>query len=90
MRRHRGDLYTQTNGPTPPYPQKPEQGAIIGVGNHYRCNLVVCGKPTTVEGLPTFELGTKQYAFVPDPNGLITREELFYNPDDLVISGLVR
>ena len=60
------------------------------MGIHYRCNLVVNGKPTTVESLTTFELGTRQGStFAPDPNGLITREEVFYDADSLVASGLV-
>jgi SnoaL-like domain len=54
------DLYAQTKGPDPPTEQQPEQGAIIGVGIHYRCSLVVNGKPASVEGLTTFELGTRQ------------------------------
>ena len=85
------DLYVQTNGPYAPTEQLPEQGAIIGVGIHYRCNLLVDGKPSTVEGLTTFELGTRMgKSFAPDPNGLITREEVFYDADSLLASGLVR
>jgi photosystem II stability/assembly factor-like uncharacterized protein len=85
------DLYVQTNGPDPPTEQLPKQGAIIGVGIHYRCNLVMDGKSATVEGLTTFELGTRQGStFAPDPNGLITREEVFYDADSLLASGLVR
>jgi SnoaL-like domain len=85
------DLCVQTNGPDPPTKQLPAQGAIIGVGIHYRCNLVIHGKPSTVEGLTTFELGTRQGSrFAPDPNGLITREEVFYDADSLLASGLMR
>ena len=85
------DLYAQTNGYTPPTEQLPENGDIIGVGIHYRCSLVVNGKSTTVEGLTTFELGTRQgKSFATDPNGLITREEVFYEADSLLASGLVR
>ncbi len=55
------DLYVQTNdGLDTSTEQPPEQGAIIAVGIHYRCNLVVEGEPTTVESLTTFELGTRQ------------------------------
>ena len=85
------DLYAQTNGYEPPTDGLPENGAIIGVGIHYRCTLVVNGKSTTVEGLTTFELGSRQgKSFAPDPNGLITREEVFYDADSLLASGLVR
>ncbi len=85
------DLCAQTNGKYPPYEQKPKDGAIIGVGIHYHCNLVVEGKPTIVESLTTFELGTRMGKyFEPDPNGLITREEVFHDADSLLASGLVR
>jgi hypothetical protein len=85
------DFWVQTNGPAPPTDELPEDGAIIGVGIHYRSNLVVDGTPSTVEGLTTFELGTRVgNAFDPDPNGLITREEVFYDADSLLASGLVR
>jgi ketosteroid isomerase-like protein len=84
------DLYVQTNGPDPPTVQLPEQGAIIAVGIHYRSNMLVDGAAKTVEGLTTFELGTRRGStFVPDPNNLITREETFYDADSLPASGLV-
>jgi ketosteroid isomerase-like protein len=82
------DLYAQTYGYAAPTEQQPEQGAIIGVGIHYRGNLVVDGKPATVEGLTTFELGTREYMSALDPNGLIHREEVFYDADSLLASGL--
>ena len=86
-----GKLYVQTNGPDPPSEQLPVQGAIIAVGIHYRSNMLVDGAAKTVESLTTFELGTRQGStFAPDPNGLITREEVFYNADSLLVSGLVR
>jgi hypothetical protein len=84
------DFWVQTNGPAPPTDELPKDGAIIGVGIHYRSNLVVDGKPSAVEGLTTFELGTwTGNAFDPDPNGLITREEVFYHTDSLLASGLL-
>jgi len=83
------DLYALTNGPRL-HPQIPDNGAIVGVGIHYRCTLLVEGTPKTVEGLTTFELGTRRGEwFALDPNGLITREEVFYDPDSLLASGLV-
>ena len=86
------DLYVQTNdGLDPSAEQPPEQGAIIAVGIHYRCNLVVAGIPTSVESLTTFELGTRhEKSFDIDPHGLITREEVFYDADSLLASGLVQ
>jgi hypothetical protein len=85
------DLYVQTNGPDPPIKSRPDSGAIVAAGIHYRCNLVVDDEPATVESLTTFELGTRQGgSFALDPNGLITREEVFYDADSLVASGLVR
>jgi hypothetical protein len=58
---------------------------------YYRFNVVADGKPSTVESLTTFELGTRVgKAFDPDPNGLITREEVFYDADSLLASGLVQ
>jgi hypothetical protein len=84
------DLYVQTNGPEPPTEQQPEQGAIIAAGIHYRCDFVVEGKPASVESLTTFDLGTRhERSFDIDPDGLITREEVFYDADSLIASGLV-
>ena len=51
---------------------------------------MVEGKSATVEGLTTFDLGTLQGTVVLDPNGLITQEEVFYDVDSLLASGLVR
>jgi ketosteroid isomerase-like protein len=84
------NLYVQTNGYPPPTEDQPELGAIIAVGIHYLCNLVVQGKPATIEGLTTFDLGTLQGTVVLDPNGLITREEVFYDADSLLASELVQ
>ena len=86
------DLCVQTNdGLDPSTEQPPEQGAIIAVGIHYRCNLVVEGKPASVESLTTFDLGTRhEKSFDIDPNGLIAREEVFYDADSLLASGLLR
>ena len=84
------DLYAQTNSYTPPTDEIPGNGVIIGVGIHYLATLSVEGASKTVEGLTTFELGTRQgKSFSPDPNGLITREEVFYDADSLLASGLV-
>ena len=83
------DLYAQTNGYAPPTELQPELGAITAVGIRYRCNLAAGDKPATVEGLITFDLGTLQGSVVLDPNGLITREEVFYDADSLLASGLV-
>ena len=85
------ELYAQTNGHVPPAEERPEKGAIIGVGIHYRADLIVEGTSTTVEGLTTFELGTRMGYYVDiDPNGLITREEAFYGADSLLASALVK
>jgi hypothetical protein len=85
------DLFAQTNGPTQPTDALPQNGAIIGVGIHYRATLAVGGKSTSLEGVTTFELGTRVgIAFNPDPNGLITREEVFYNADSVIASGLIK
>lgn len=85
------DLWVQTNGPAPPTKKRPKDGVIIVVGIHYRSMLVVDGEPSTVEGLTTFELGQRAGdAFHHDPKGLIAREEVFYDADSLLASGLVR
>jgi ketosteroid isomerase-like protein len=89
------DLYAQTYGYKPPAAFS-QSGAIIGVGIHYKCNLLVDGKPSTVESLTTFELGTRQGGgwnylnYDLDPDGLIHREEVFYRADSLLASGLVQ
>ena len=85
------DLYAQTDGPYPPDSQSPRKGAIIAVGIHYQSTLAANGTPKTIEGLTTLQLGTRlgRY-FSLDPNGLITREEVFYDADSLLASGLVR
>ncbi len=85
------DLYAQTNTPYVPIEVLPDRGAITAVGIHNRYTLVVDGRPAPVESLTTFELGTRQaQSFALDPNGLITREEVFYDADNLLASGLVR
>ena len=85
------DLYAQTYGPYAPNSQSPRQGAIIAVGIHYRCTLAASGTSKTIEGLTTLQLGTRQGKYFSlDPNGLITREEVFYDADSLLASGLVR
>jgi hypothetical protein len=86
------DLFAQTDGPYPPNSQSPRQGAIIAVGIHYRCTLAANGTSKTIEGLTTLQLGTRQVGtyFSLDPNGLIHREEVFYDADSLLASGLVQ
>jgi hypothetical protein len=84
------DLYGQTNGPDPPTAQLPQHGAIIGVGIHFRLTLVAGSTSATIEGLTTFELGDRVgQAFAVDPNGLIAREEVFWDIDSLVAAGLI-
>ncbi len=84
------DLYAQTNGTDPPTEQLPEHGAIIGVGIHYRATVVAGSRSATIDGLTTFELGTRiGQAFALDPDGLIDREEVFYDVDSLVAAGLI-
>jgi hypothetical protein len=83
------DLYAQTNGVEPPTEQLPEHGAIIGVGIHYRATVVAGSRSATVEGLTIFELGTRMgQAFSLDPDGLIHREEVFYDVESLMAAGL--
>jgi hypothetical protein len=80
----------QTNGPYPAYEQQPDWGTIIGVGIHYRCALGGAGEAKAFEGLTTLELGTRMGStFTCDPTGLIVREEVLYDADTLLASGLV-
>jgi ketosteroid isomerase-like protein len=85
------DLYAETNGMAPPRPQAPDLGAIVALGIHYRCSLVVDGTPKTIDSLVTLDLGTRRNTgFDLDPDGLISREEVFYDADSLLASGLVQ
>ena len=85
------DLFAQTDGPYPPEGRSSLKGAIIAVGIHYRCDLVANSTSKTAEGFTTLQLGTRQgkYFFL-DPDGLIAREEVFYDADSLLAPGLVR
>jgi len=85
------DLYVQTNGSNRPTATRPENGTIIAVGIHYCWTAVIDGVSRSLEGLTTFELGTRQLqSFDFDPNGLIVLDEFFYDPDSLLASGLLR
>jgi ketosteroid isomerase-like protein len=80
------DLYAQTNGSYLPYEQQPERGAVIGVGIHYRATLEAGGVSTAFQGLTTLELGARTGVypyFKIDPNGHVTREEVFYDTESL-------
>lgn len=80
------DVYAQTSGPEPATEDEEYNGPVIAVGIHYRVS--VDGR-TGYESLTTFELGTRQVrGFDLHPQGLITREEVFYDPDTLVASGI--
>jgi hypothetical protein len=85
------DLYAQTDGPDPPNSQSPRQGTLIAVGIHYQGTVTANGTSRTIEGLTTLQLGTRMGRYFSlDPNGLVTREEVFYDPDSLLASGLVQ
>jgi ketosteroid isomerase-like protein len=59
-------------------------GRIIGVGIHYRCYPGSPG-PWSLEGLAMLELGTRlPDGFEPDPDGLIVREEVLQDAEDLI------
>lgn len=59
---------------------------MIAVGLHYRVSSPST-EFTSFESLATNELGTRQAdGFTPHPKGLITREEVFHNPDSLAAS----
>jgi ketosteroid isomerase-like protein len=72
-------LYAQTNGPDAPAGEQPEMGRIVGVGIHYRWNAVVDDESSEVESLTAFYLNEQ---------GLITREEVFHDPDSFLAAGL--
>ena len=77
------EIYAQTNGPDVPTDSDSEIGAVIAVGLHYRISSP-SAVFTSFESLTTFEFGTRQAnGFTPHPEGLITREEVFHNPDSL-------
>jgi hypothetical protein len=73
------DLYAQTYGRYPPTDEQPEKGRIVGVGIHYLWNALADGKSITVESITTFDV---------NPQGLITREEVFHDPDSIIAAGL--
>lgn len=67
--------YYQTYDTGPPTEEEPEAGRIIGVGIHYRLTASIDGDVTTVDSLTTFDI---------DPQGAITREEVFHDSDSLM------
>jgi hypothetical protein len=77
------EIYAQTNGPDVPTDTDSEIGEVIAVGLHYRISSPSADF-TSFESLTTFEFGTRHAnGFTPHPDGLITREEVFHNPDSL-------
>ncbi|MCP3974115.1 MAG: nuclear transport factor 2 family protein [bacterium] len=77
------EIYAQTNGPDVPTDTDGNVGEVIAVGLHYRVSSPSADFPS-YESLATFEFGTRQTnGFAPHPEGLITREEVFHNPDAL-------
>ena len=77
------EIYAQTDGPDAPTNTDSEIGEVIAVGLHYRVSSPSADF-TSFESLTTFEFGTRQAnGFTPHPEGLITREEVFHNPDSL-------
>lgn len=72
-------LYAQTDGPDAPTGEQPEMGRIVGVGIHYQWNAVVDGEPAAVDSLTTFYI---------NEGGLITREEVFHDPEGFLAAGL--
>jgi hypothetical protein len=77
------EIYAQTNGPDVPTDTDSEIGGVIAVGLHYRVSSPSADF-ISFESLTTFEFGTRQAnGFAPHPEGLITREEVFHNPDSL-------
>jgi hypothetical protein len=80
------ELYAQTRGPEPATEEQPDSGPVIAVGIHYRVSSA--DGATAREGLTTFELGTRQpNGFDLHPQGLITREEVFHDPNTLIAAG---
>ncbi|MCL5736140.1 MAG: hypothetical protein M1274_11225 [Actinobacteria bacterium] len=50
----------------------------------------VPGRAVRLTTITTLELGTRQgKSFATDPNGLITREEIFHNADSILAAGLL-
>ena len=77
------EIYAQTNGPDVPTDPGGNVGEVIAVGLHYRVPSASADF-TSFESLATFEFGTRQAnGFTPHPKGLITREEVFHDPDAL-------
>lgn len=72
-------LYAQTDGSDAPTEEQPEMGRIVGVGIHYRWDAAVDGESNAVESLTTLYL---------NEHGLITREEVFHDPDSFLAAGL--
>jgi hypothetical protein len=84
-------LAAQINGPSSPTETRPNQGGIIAVAIHYLWTTSIDGEPITGESLTTFELGTRTTSgFEPDPDGLITREEVFHDAESLIAAGIAR
>jgi ketosteroid isomerase-like protein len=75
------ELYAQIDGRYPPTEEEPENGRIVGVGILYQWNALAGGKSSAVESITTFEV---------NPQGLITREEVFHDPDSLIAAGLAQ
>jgi hypothetical protein len=79
------EIYAQTNGPDVPTDTDSEIGDVIAVGLHYRVSSPSADF-ASFDSLTTFELGTRQAGgFTPHPGGLITREEVFHNPDTVAL-----
>jgi len=82
-------LAAQINGPSAPTETQPDQGGIIAVAIHYRWTATIDDDEMTGEGLTTFELGTRmKSSFEPEPDGLITREEVFHDAESLITAGM--
>lgn len=74
-------VYAQTNGPGLPTEADLDLGELIAVGLHYRVSSPN-GDYAASDSLTTFEFGTPRTdGFTPHPQDLITREEVFHNPD---------
>jgi hypothetical protein len=85
------DLAAQINGPDAPTETRPNQGGIIAVAIHYRWTTSIDGEPVSGDSLTTFELGTRTTTgFEPDPDGLITREEVFHDAESLIAAQITR
>lgn len=78
-------------GPTRPPSSYPTRGPSSGWGSTTGAPWPWRAHRRPSRGLTTFELGTWMGEwFALDPNGLITREEVFHDADSLVASGLMR